>query len=115
MEQMEGQGRKPILKLEDLIPYRNSLKELWEEEAFQPVLRFLSSLYKDSVNEIIYPNMTGDVAGMIAIAEKRAVARLCNTLYNLPDVIQNLEGEFERQTAQKLRFVKAQEKGGTEA
>lgn len=55
--------------------------------------------------------MTGDVAGMIAIAERRATARFCNTLFNLPEVLRGLREEFEKQNVQKLKFIKSQEGG----
>lgn len=102
-----------ILKLEDLIKYRNSLTELWREESFQPVLIFLSSLYKENVDGILYLGFDGSEKDDLTFQERRVTARMCNMLYNLPQVLLELEASFEQQRLQKQRFAQAQESGAT--
>lgn len=98
-------------KLEDLIPYRNSLTELWAQEHFQPVLKFLSSLYKQNIDTLLYTNPVGDSLDLVRVAQRTEVAKLCNMLFNLPEVLLNLEGEFEKQKQKREQFTRAQEVG----
>lgn len=43
--------------------------------------------------------------------ERRTAAKFCNMIYNLPEVLRNLESEFATQVSQKAHFVSAQESG----
>ena len=100
-----------VSKLEDLIPYQDSLTELWQDPSFQPVLVFLSSLYKQNVDSLLYSYSLADNAGVLKAVEQMTTAKVCNMIYNLPELVKGLKGEFEKQQAQKLKFINSQEGG----
>jgi hypothetical protein len=98
-----------INKLEDLIPYHDSLKELWErEERFHPVLRLLASLYKENVDQLIGQHRTGAVAEQFELAERAAVARITATLFNLPAAIKAAVDELEKRKS----YLEKMKEGG---
>lgn len=74
-------------------------------------MEFLSSLYKESADTVLYGKYEGALAEQLQREQHIATAKLCNMLFNLPDVVKSLEEEFVRQVKQKERFVKAQESG----
>ena len=104
-----------INKLEDLIPYKDSLKELWQEERFQPVLAFLSSLGKEQYDTLLsvpsYIN-TESTKTLLTMAVASARANILNVLVILPEAIRRVEKQLEEQKALKERMARATEQGG---
>jgi hypothetical protein len=112
-----------IRKLEDLIPYRDSLVELWAEARFQPVLTLLSSLYKEAMDEILMRDYTAehslvgvgsnaDSRSVVWVATKTAQAKVYSTLFNLPVALEEIERNLEKAVEFKKKMVRSTEKGG---
>lgn len=74
-------------------------------------MAFLSNLYKENIDALLYTNLGGHPEDWIAVTTKTTTAKFCNMLFNLPEVIKGLEVEFEKQKEQKEKFIKAQESG----
>ena len=93
------QQEREITKLEDLIPHLDSLKELWErEDRFQPVLKLLASLYKDSADRCLGARRTGDAKLEFELAELAAQARVYSMLYSLPEYLKKAKDELENRS-----------------
>lgn len=92
------------LTLEGLVKYRNSLTELWETEDFQPVKWYLAGLYKEAIEALVYKHFT-EQKDLVAIAEHSAVAKLANSLFNLPDVLKQVEGAFVQQQDMRAKMA----------
>ena len=98
----------------DLIPYRQSLLELWGKEEFQPVLALLCSIKEEAVTSFRILDRLGE-EDAVQVKAKLAVARsqynLAAMLEKLPDVIKETENQIQQTQAKKLAVVQAQEKG----
>lgn len=78
--------------------------ELWEQENFQLVKRYLAGLYKEAVEALVYKHFT-DQKDLVAIAEHAAVAKLANSLFNLPEVLKQIEQTFASQAEIKSKMM----------
>lgn len=78
--------------------------ELWEQENFQLVKRYLAGLYKEAVEALVYKHFT-DQKDLVAIAEHAAVAKLANSLFNLPEVLKQIEQTFVSQAQVKEKMM----------
>lgn len=95
---------KEGLTLEGLVKYRSSLTELWEQENFQPVRFYLAALYREAVEALVYKHFT-DQKDLVAIAEHAAVAKLANSLFNLPDMLKQIEDNFNMHAEARAKMA----------
>lgn len=101
-----------IRQVGDLIPYRSSLKDLWDKEEFQPVLKLLSSMKEESVLGVRALNLTEDAETVkTKVAVLKTQLNFANMMLELPAVIKETEEQIERNKVQKHRIANAQEKG----
>ena len=104
-----------INKLEDLVPYRDSLKELWAEERFQPVVAFLCSLRKEQIDILLTTSAFANnepIKTNVLMAIASARANILNTIVGLPDAIKQVEDILAEQKRQKERIARSTEQGG---
>jgi hypothetical protein len=108
--EQEQAMEQEINKLGDLIPFLDSLQELWAEEArFQPVLKLLAAFYRENADAIIHVSRTGELRQAFELAEKAALARAFNLIYCLPEFIKAAKKALEEAEARKKSFAEAQE------
>jgi uncharacterized membrane protein YcjF (UPF0283 family) len=105
-----------INKLEDLVPYRERVKLLWDSEDFQPVAAFLSSLIREQMEVLMYVNRDGvgvQQLEQIALEKQVAAARAgaFNTILNLPLTIKSIEETLQKRKAWQESMGNAQESG----
>lgn len=106
-----------ISKLEDLIPYKASLKELYQQEEFQILLSFLSSLRKQKEAEIFNSqaalvqssNGKTDSTMRTELAVMIAQRNIAAMIENLPLVVHEVQATLERQKLQAEAFKKSQQ------
>ena len=112
---LEEECKVEINKLADLVPYREHLKTLWEEERFQPVVAFLSSLIKEQ-NDILV--IKASVASneptktLTELAICASVVRTLKVIARLPEAIKEVEDQLEEVRKQKERIMRSTESGG---
>jgi len=101
-----------IKQVKDLIPYRVSLKELWEEERFQPVKALLYSTYEESVLEFRALKIGDDpkIVGRIVTLQERM--NFSGLMYDLPNTLKQLEDQNYR-ISEKVKAMGAAQEGGT--
>lgn len=100
-----------IKSIKDLIQYRQSLKELWDKEEFQPVLAFLSSMYEEAVDGIRSLNIQEGFATAVRVATLKNQMNFANLFFKLPEAIKLAEEMQEKAEAQALKFQSSQEGG----
>lgn len=101
-----------IKSVADLVAYRQSLKELWGKEEFQPVLAFLSSMKEEGVNGVRAVNLKESAEDVKAVvATLKTQINFAHLLLNLPEAIRLAEEAIEKQDQRKLAYMKSQEGG----
>lgn len=96
----------------DLIPYRQSLLELWGKEEFQPVLSLLSSLKEEGVTFLRTTKVDAPEAELRArVATIKTQINLAGMFLELPAVVKEVEEQLER-NANKLTQIKEAQEGG---
>lgn len=101
--------------IQDLIPHKASLSELYKGEEFQVLLNFLSSIRKQKEAEIF--SMQGAITSddekvrtnfgpkiAMAIIQRNTIAMI----ENLPSVVASIEEQAELQKAAQAAFKEAQ-------
>jgi hypothetical protein len=99
--------------MEDLIPHKESLKELYQSEVFQVLHNFLSSLRIQKETEVwMYQNSLNGKDSLLVkteVAVMIAQRNLIAMLENLPEAVSSVEKVLESQKVQAETFRKAQE------
>lgn len=63
---------------------------------------------------MLYRDFNGSMMDDLLMQERRTTAKVCNMLYNLPEILLKLDSEFAAQTAAKARFIASQESGSVD-
>ena len=101
-----------INKIEDLIPYRVALQELWLKEEFQPVMGLLNSLKEEALSWARYDTTKESADTVKAISTKISTQlRVVETLLELPQRLRTLEEQLKHQEDQTLKMRRSQEGG----
>lgn len=101
-----------INKLEDLIPYQRSLKELYQQEEFQVLLCFLSSIKAQKEAELFAIQATIVKAASLEVhlkVQECVIQRnMAAMLAELPTVVREVEAVLDKQKRHAEAFEKAQ-------
>jgi gas vesicle protein len=101
-----------INKIEDLIPYRVALQELWLKEEFQPVMGLLASLKEEALSWARYDTTKESADTVKAISARVSTQlRVTEILLELPQRLRTLEEQLRHQEAQTLKMRHSQEGG----
>ena len=101
-----------IKTVADLIPYRQSLQELWLKEEFQPVIQLLSSLRQEAISKI--ESMPVNLEASTAKAGASIIStelKFTGLLLNLPTRLKELEEQFNQKEQTALKMKHSQEGG----
>jgi gas vesicle protein len=101
-----------INKIEDLIPYRVALQELWLKEEFQPVMELLNSLKEEALSWARYDTTKESADTVKAISTRISTQlRVTEILLELPQRLRTLEEQLKHQEDQTLKMRRSQEGG----
>jgi gas vesicle protein len=101
-----------INKIEDLIPYRVALQELWLKEEFQPVMGLLNSLKEEALSWARYDTTKESADTVKAISARVSTQlRVTEILLELPQRLRALEEQLNHQEVQTLKMKRSQEGG----
>jgi hypothetical protein len=96
-----------INKVEDLIPYHQSLVELWKKEEFQPVLALYNSLAEETVQELRALNILElpSENAKSALASYKIRLNMIHFLLDLPAKVREAKNviEFKQQQQRKMQ------------
>jgi hypothetical protein len=101
-----------IKTIGDLIPYKQSLRELWAKEEFQPVLSLLKNSYQEQCNAVTgidLSHASEDVKTEVAVLKTRMIVFIL--LFDLPGNIQNVEDQLAKNQDKVVKFKASQEGG----
>jgi len=98
--------------LVDLVKYRESLQELWQEERFRPVLAYLSMCRQGAYEKICgidFSKPAEDVK--IQTANGVQLLQTYTSLLELPSMLKSLEEQQVKNEQAKIALVNNQEGG----
>lgn len=102
-----------INKVGDLIPYKQSLMELWDKVEFLPVRLLCKAWWEESIQEMRALELKMPEPELrAAVSVIKTKLNFAGTLYDLPSVIQQAEQQIKDNEAKKIKFAASQESGG---
>lgn len=100
-----------IKSIADLAQYKVSLRELWDKEEFQPVKMYLKCLYDKAIADVRTLEIQESFSAAIKVASLKTQMNLTGMLFDLPNVIQQVEDQNDR-ISKKVTEMKAATEGG---
>ena len=101
-----------INKIEDLIPYRVSLQELWLKEEFQPVVEMLKNLQREAFNWARFDTTKLSAEEVKALSVRISTQlRVTEVFLELPQRLRALDEQQKYQEASVLKMRQSQEGG----